>query len=110
MLSVIAYYIASKVIHVVEEGLSGSKTFQIITTEPELMVETIREQLGRSATYKEAYGGFSHEKFKEITCVINRLEETKLKEIINDIDKTAFVTVYDVAEVKGSNFRSLNHH
>ena len=56
LLSVIAYYIASKVIHVVEEGLSGSKTFQIITTEPELMVETIRDQLGRSATYKEAYG------------------------------------------------------
>lgn len=97
-------------IHVVEEGLSGSKTFQIITTQPELMVETIRDQLGRSATYKEAYGGFSHEKFKEITCVINRLEETKLKEIINDIDKSAFVTVYDVAEVKGKNFKNLNHH
>lgn len=100
LLSVIAYYIASKVIHVVEEGLSGSKTFQIITNEPALMVETIREELGRSATYKEAYGGFSHEKFQEITCVINRLEETKLKEIINDIDKQAFVTVYDVAEVR----------
>ena len=110
LLSVIAYYIASKVIHVVEEGLSGSKTFQIITNEPALMVETIREELGRSATYKEAYGGFSHEKFKEITCVINRLEETKLKEIINDIDKQAFVTVDEVAEVKGSNFRKVHHH
>ncbi|WP_458105268.1 YitT family protein [Bacillus sp. PK3-037] len=110
LLSVIAYYIASKVIHIVEEGLSGSKTFQIISTQPELMVETIRDQLGRSATYKEAYGGFSHEKFKEITCVINRLEETKLKEIINEIDKNAFVTVYDVAEVKGSNFRRHTSH
>ncbi|MCM3690840.1 YitT family protein [Neobacillus niacini] len=107
-LSAIAYYIASKVIHIVEEGLSGSKTFQIITTHPELMVETIRERLGRSATYKEAYGGFSHEKFKEITCVINRLEETKLKEIINEIDSKAFVTVYDVAEVKGGNFIKHN--
>lgn len=107
LLSVIAYYIASKVIHVVEEGLSGSKTFQIITNEPALMVETIREELGRSATYKEAYGGFSHEKFKEITCVINRLEETKLKEIINDIDNQAFVTVYDVAEVKGRDRKSV---
>ena len=40
-------------IHIVEEGLSGSKTFKIITTQPELMVETIRDRLGRSATYKE---------------------------------------------------------
>ncbi|MEH7548335.1 MULTISPECIES: YitT family protein [Bacillaceae] len=110
ILSAIAYYIASKVIHIVEEGLSGSKTFQIITTQPELMVEAIRDRLGRSATYKDAYGGFSNEKFKEITCVINRLEETKLKEIINEMDETAFVTVYDVAEVKGGNFRKHNIH
>ncbi len=109
-LSAIAYYIASKVIHIVEEGLSGSKTFQIITSQPEIMIETIRDRLGRGATYKEAYGGFSNEKFKEITCVINRLEETKLKEIINEIDENAFVTVYDVAEVKGGNFRKHNIH
>ncbi|KMY54389.1 membrane protein [Bacillus sp. FJAT-27231] len=110
ILSAIAYYIASKVIHIVEEGLSGSKTFKIITTEPELMVMTIRDRLGRSATYNEVYGGYSHEKFKEITCVINRLEESKIKEIIHEIDEDAFVTVYDVAEVKGGNFRKRNIH
>jgi uncharacterized membrane-anchored protein YitT (DUF2179 family) len=110
ILSAIAYFIAAKVIHIVEEGLSGSKTFQIITTEPVTMVETIRDRLGRSATYKEAYGGYSHEKFKEITCVINRLEETKLKEIINEIDPESFVTVYEVAEVKGGNFKKRDIH
>jgi uncharacterized membrane-anchored protein YitT (DUF2179 family) len=109
-LSGIAYYIASKVIHIVEEGLSGSKTFTIITNEPELMVKTIRDQLGRSATYKIVQGGYSHEKFKEITCVINRLEESKMKEIILEVDSTAFVTVYDVAEVKGGNFKKSDIH
>ncbi|MFD0769710.1 YitT family protein [Bacillus sp. CGMCC 1.60114] len=110
ILSAIAYFIASKVIHIVEVGLSGSKTFKIITKEPALMVETIRERLGRSATYNEVYGGYSHEKFKEITCVINRLEESKMKEIIHEIDESAFVTVYDVAEVKGGNFRKHDIH
>ncbi|WP_440603425.1 YitT family protein [Bacillus sp. GB_SG_008] len=110
ILSAIAYFIASKVIHIVEVGLSGSKTFKIITKEPKLMVETIRERLGRSATYNEVYGGYSHEKFKEITCVINRLEESKMKEIIHEIDENAFVTVYDVAEVKGGNFRKHDIH
>lgn len=110
ILSAIAYFIASKVIHIVEVGLSGSKTFQIITSQPALMVETIRDRLGRSATYKEVYGGFSHEKFREITCVINRMEETKLKEIINEIDPDCFVTVYDVSEVKGGNFRKKDIH
>jgi uncharacterized membrane-anchored protein YitT (DUF2179 family) len=110
ILSAIAYFIASKVIAIVEEGLSGSKTFKIITTKPELMIEAIREELGRTATYKEVYGGFSNEQFKEITCVINRLEDSKIKEIIRNIDKNAFVTVYDVAEVKGGNFTKQDVH
>ncbi|MEH7461876.1 YitT family protein [Bacillus thuringiensis] len=110
ILSAIAYFIASKVIHIVEVGLSGSKTFKIITKEPELMVETIRDRLGRSATYNEVYGGYSREQFKEITCVINRLEESKMKEIIHEIDENAFVTVYDVAEVKGGNFKKHDIH
>ncbi|KKB42670.1 putative membrane protein [Bacillus thermotolerans] len=110
ILSAIAYFIASKVIHIVEEGLSGSKTFKIITSEPELMVETIRDRLGRSATYNLVQGSYSHEQFKEITCVINRLEDSKMKEIIHEIDDSAFVTVYDVAEVRGGSFKKRNIH
>ncbi|MFP3916949.1 YitT family protein [Lysinibacillus telephonicus] len=110
ILSGIAYFIASKVIHIVEEGLSGSKTFKIITNEPELMVETIRDRLGRSATYNIVRGAYSNEEFKEITCVINRLEESKMKEIIREIDPGSFVTVYDVAEVRGGNFKKNDIH
>ncbi|WP_077211925.1 YitT family protein [Bacillus dakarensis] len=110
ILSAIAYFIASKVIHIVEEGLSGSKTFKIITNQPEVMVETIRDRLGRGATYKLVQGGYSNEQFKEITCVINRLEESKIKEIIREIDENAFVTVYDVAEVRGGSFKKHDIH
>ncbi|MBT2759189.1 YitT family protein [Mesobacillus foraminis] len=110
ILSGIAYFIASKVIHIVEEGLSGSRTFKIITSHPEEMVKTIRDRLGRSATYNIVRGAYSNEEFKEITCVINRLEETKMKEIINEIDDNAFVAVYDVAEVKGGNFKKNDIH
>jgi len=110
ILSAIAYFIATKVIHIVEEGLSGSKTIKIITKHPESMVETISDRLGRGVTYNEVYGGYSNEQFKEITCVINRLEESKMKEIIQEIDKDAFVTVYDVAEVMGGNFKKQNIH
>ena len=110
ILSAIAYFIASKVIPIVEEGLSGLKSFKIITTEPELMVETIRDRLGRGATYSLALGGYSNEQFKEITCIINRLEESKMKEIIQEIDPRAFVAVYDVTEVKGGNFKKHDIH
>ncbi|MBD8031957.1 MULTISPECIES: YitT family protein [Solibacillus] len=110
LLSAIAYYIASKVIIVVEEGLSGSKTYKIITSEPVNMVETIRDRLGRSATFNTVYGAYSNQEFKEITCVINRMEESKMKIIIREIDPNAFVTVYEVVEVKGGSFKKQNVH
>lgn len=109
-LSAIAYYIATKVISIVEEGLSGSKMYKIITSEPEDMVETIRDRLGRSSTYSMVQGAYSNEQFREITCIINRLEDSKMKEIILEIDPSAFVTVYEVAEVRGGNFGKRNIH
>lgn len=109
IMSAIAYFIASKVIHIIEVGLSGSKTFKIVTSKPEVMVEEIRLRLGRSATYQLVQGGYTSQKFMEITCIIHRLEDSKMKEIIREVDKHAFVAVYDVAEIKGANFerRSL---
>ena len=110
LLSAIAYYIASKVIIIVEEGLSGSKSFKIITNDPINMVETIRDRLGRSATINSVQGAYSNQEFKEITCIINRMEESKMKTIIREIDPTAFVTVYEVIEVKGGNFQKRDVH
>lgn len=110
VLSAIAYFIASKVIHIVEEGLSGAKTFKIITSEPQEMVETIRDRLGRNATLNQIQGAYSKESYYEITCVINRLEERKIKDIIDDVDPEAFVVVYEVTEVKGGNFQKRDIH
>ncbi|MFE7376622.1 YitT family protein [Bacillus cereus] len=110
ILSAIAYFIASKVIHIIEVGLSGSKTFKIVTKEPKLMIDTIWERLGRNAIYNEIYGGSAKEAYKEVSCVISRLEENKMKELIHEIDENAFVTVYDVAEVQGGNFKKHDIH
>lgn len=109
-LSGIAYFIASKVIHLVEEGFSGSKTYKIISREPELLVQTIHDRLGRNATYNLVNGAYTNEQYKEITCIINRLEDSKMKEIIFEIDNNAFVAVYDVAEVRGGSFKKRDIH
>ncbi|EOQ30555.1 hypothetical protein KQ1_02404 [Bacillus cereus BAG3O-1] len=74
------------------------------------MIDAIWERLGRSAIYNEIYGGSSKEAYKEVSCVISRLEENKMKELIHEIDENAFVTVYDVAEVKGGNFKKHDIH
>ena len=110
ILSAISYFIASKVIVIVEEGLSGSKSVKIITSEPEDMIETIRCRLGRSATLSKVNGAYSNQEFTEIQCIINRMEERKMKEIIKEIDPHAFVTIYEVVEVRGGNFSKVDIH
>ncbi|MBX0315284.1 YitT family protein [Planococcus glaciei] len=109
-LSGIAYFIASKVIHLVEEGFSGSKTYKIISKEPEQLVQTIYDRLGRNATYSLVKGAYTNEEYKEVTCIINRLEDSKMKEIIYEIDSNAFIAVYDVAEVRGGSFKKRDIH
>lgn len=74
------------------------------------MVESIRDRLGRSATFATVQGAYSNQEFKEITCVINRMEESKMKSIIREIDPNAFVTIYEVVEVKGGNFQKRDVH
>ncbi|WP_420827788.1 YitT family protein [Gracilibacillus alcaliphilus] len=109
IMSAIAYFIASKVIHIIEEGLSGTKTFTIITDKPEELAQTIYERLQRGSTFKTVQGSYSKEDFQEVSCVVNRLEESKMKEIIQEIDPKAFVTIVDVSEVRGGNFTKHVH-
>ncbi|MBR3217929.1 MAG: YitT family protein, partial [Exiguobacterium sp.] len=65
---------------------------------------------GWSATLYQIQGAYSNESYYEITCVINRLEERKIKDIIDDVDSKAFVVVYEVTEVKGGNFQKRDIH
>ncbi|MFD1415032.1 YitT family protein [Oceanobacillus jeddahense] len=104
LMSGIAYFIASKVIHVIEEGLSSTKAVYIITEQDEAMIKEIGERLGRGCTLQHVEGGYSKKQFKQVKSIITRLEESKMKEIIQDVDPNAFITVHDVSEVRGGNF------
>ncbi|MFD1064972.1 YitT family protein [Oceanobacillus locisalsi] len=104
LMSGIAYFIASKVIHLIEEGLSSTKAVYIITGYADEMIKEIRDRLGRGCTVQHVEGGYSKKEFRQVKSIITRLEESKMKEIIQDVDPEAFITVHEVTEVRGGNF------
>lgn len=104
LMSGIAYFIASKVIHLIEEGLSSTKAVYIITGYADEMIKEIRDRLGRSCTVQHVEGGYSKKEFRQVKSIITRLEESQMKEIIQDVDPEAFITVHEVTEVRGGNF------
>lgn len=110
MYSVIAYFIAFKTIDIVQQGLDESKSVWIISEQHEEIGDAINDRLGRGVTYLTGEGAYTGEDKKVIFCVITRLEEFKLKDIVNHYDESAFVAIGNVSEVKGGRFKKRDIH
>ncbi|MFF5995824.1 YitT family protein [Lysinibacillus sp. KU-BSD001] len=108
--SALTYYIAKTVIDIVQVGLEKSKSVLVISKKSVEIGEIVQHRLGRSVTYTTGRGGFSNEETDMLNCVINRMEETKMLEIIKEIDPSAFIVVSDVAEVRGGRFKKRDIH
>lgn len=108
--SALTYYIAKTVIDIVQVGLEQSKSVRVITKNSREIGEAIQARLGRGVTYTVGIGGFSNEETEIINCVINRMEETKMLDIIKEIDPSAFIVISDVAEVRGGSFKKRDIH
>lgn len=110
MYSMLTYFIAFKTMDVVVKGLDGMKAMYIISEYNQEIASEITEQLGRGVTFLNGEGSFSGENKQVIFCVFTRLEEAQMKDIINDIDSSAFIIISDVAEVKGGRFKRKSIH
>ncbi|USB33347.1 YitT family protein [Paenibacillus sp. YPG26] len=110
LFSILAYYIAFKVIDITIDGLNESKSVWIISNNIDEIGDAIISRLGRGVTYLSGEGGFSGDPKKVIFCVITRLEEAKLKEIVNHFDERAFLAVGNIHDVKGGRFKKKDIH
>lgn len=110
MYSLIAYFVAYKTIDITITGLDESKSVWIISDNAKKIGDTIMSRLGRGVTYINGEGAYSGDDKKVIFCVINRLEEAKLKEIVTESDDSAFLAVADIAEVRGGRFKKKDIH
>ena len=84
MYSILAYFVAYKTMDVVIAGLDESKFVWIISEEFQEIGDAILSRLGRGVTYLSGEGAYSGDDKKVIFCVINRLEEAKLKDIVKE--------------------------
>ncbi len=110
MYSLIAYYIAYKVIDITLLGFDESKSVWIISDNHKLLGDAIIQRLGRGVTYLSGEGAYTGDDKKVIFCVITRLEEAKLKTIVEELDPVAFLAVGNIHDVKGGRFKKKDIH
>lgn len=110
MYSLIAYYIAFKMIDLTIEGFQESKSVWIISDNYKEIGDAISARLGRGITYLKGEGGYSGDDKKVVFCVITRLEEAKLKLIVEELDPAAFLAVGNIHDVRGGQFKKSAIH
>ena len=110
MYSLVAYFVAFKVIDLTIEGLDESKGVMIVSDNADNIAEVLLARLGRGVTILHGQGGYSQEPKKVLYSVITRLEIAKLKAIIDEIDPAAFVTIQDVHDVIGGRVKKKAIH
>jgi len=110
MYSLLAYFIAFKVIDITVEGLDESKALMIVSDKPDQIAEMLMVRLGRGVTFLEGRGGYTGEAKSVLYSVVTRLEIAKLKAIVDEIDENAFITISNVHEVMGGRFKKRSIH
>lgn len=104
MYAIVAIFITSKVTDTILEGMKFSKAAYIITDHYQEIAKRVMEELERGVTGLAAQGMYSGEEKCVLYCVVSKKEIVMLKEVVHEIDKSAFVVVGDVREVHGEGF------
>lgn len=101
--SIVTYFAALKVIDFLVEGIDREKAAMIITKNPEEISNALTEAFECGATHIPAKGGFSGEAQTVVYFVVNRFQVGKMKNIVHNIDPSAYITISEVADIFSSN-------
>ena len=101
--SIVTYAAGLKTIDFIVEGIDRSKAAMIITVCPDEICNALSETFGTGATKIEAIGGYSNTQKTIVYFVLNRFQISRMKDIVHELDETAYITINEVADVFKSN-------
>lgn len=97
-------YLSGVVLDAIVFSGFNSRAVYIITSDPEAVKNKIYCVLERGVTEIYSRGGYRQEDKKMLVCVMSNNEFYKMKTLILEIDKRAFIFVARVSEVHGEGF------
>lgn len=97
--SIVTYAAALKTIDYIVEGFDRSKAAMIVTVKPDDVGAAVSETFECGITVMDAKGYYSDQHKTILYVVLNRFQIESLKQIVADVDPTAYVSVSEVADV-----------
>ena len=101
--SIVTYYAALKTIDFIVEGLERSKAAFIVTSKSNRICKALQKEFGCGMTVIDAKGGYSGQDRKVVYFVVNRFQVTKMKDIVQKIDRFAYISLSEVADIFSAN-------
>jgi uncharacterized membrane-anchored protein YitT (DUF2179 family) len=99
--SLVSIYLSAKSIDMFLTRGPSKKVVHIVSVKIEALCEQIVAQLGKNGTIVEGSGIFEHENKRMIFLVVENSKVPRLKELIQSIDKEAFMVVMEASELLG---------
>lgn len=107
MYTIISMFIGYQVLDKVQIGFNAKKNVVIVSDKDEEISLAIIEQLNRGVTFLKGMGAYTKENKNVIYCIVTSKEVATLKDIVDEIDPSAFLTINAVVEVKGKGFKEI---
>jgi len=108
--SILTYIAASKTLDFLLHGIEEYTAITVISEQHEAIRKAITGVLGRGVTIYKGRGGLTGVEQEILFCVVTRLEIGKVRRIIQDMDKSAFIIIYPLADVHGGVFKKSHVH
>ena len=105
---VVSLYISTVVMDMVLYGMDSAKVAYIISQRPEDISKGIFREMDRGVTILHGEGAYSGEEKRVLMCAFKQRQIVPLKQLVKEIDPTAFIIVCDAHEVLGDGFRSYH--
>lgn len=101
--SIVTYGAALKTIDFIVEGIDHSKSAMIVTEKADEICRALSETFECGITTMAARGYYSNSEKTVIYIIVNRFQIGKMKNTVHEIDKSAYISITDVADVFSSN-------
>ncbi len=101
--SIVTYAGALKTVDFIVEGFDRAKGAMIITSKPDEICGALSEAFESGMTKISAKGGYTDKDLTVVYFVVNRFQIAKMQELVHEIDRNAFITISEVADVFANN-------
>ena len=106
--ALINIYIASRVVDAVMIGFGGNKACFIISEAWERISQRVMAEMDRGVTLLTAKGAYTGNERPVVMCVLARQEVMTIKQIVRQVDGSAFMFITEAHEAIGEGFAGLN--